>query len=74
MLENTKINLNIQNRHYLKMYFDYNQMVIEAMDQKLAAHRHYSSRQLKPMDKDLKHKEDFRVRYTRTANNKGIGI
>jgi myosin I len=38
-------------------------MVIEAMDQKLAAHRHYSSRQLKPMDKDLKHKEDFRIRY-----------
>ncbi|CAB3374689.1 Hypothetical predicted protein [Cloeon dipterum] len=37
------------------------EMLVEAMDQKLASHNHYSSRQLKPMEKDLKHKEDFRI-------------
>lgn len=35
--------------------------LLEAMDKKLANHKHYTSRQLKPMDKELKHKEDFRV-------------
>lgn len=35
--------------------------LLEAMDKKLAHHPHYSSRQLKPMDKELKHKVDFRV-------------
>lgn len=31
------------------------------MDKKLANHPHYSSRQLKPMDKELKHRENFRI-------------
>ncbi|XP_055295540.1 unconventional myosin ID [Sitodiplosis mosellana] len=35
--------------------------LLEAMDKKLAKHPHYSSRQLKPMDKELKHKTDFRI-------------
>lgn len=35
--------------------------LLEAMDKKLAQHPHYSSRQLKPMDKELKHKVDFRI-------------
>ncbi|KAF4516830.1 hypothetical protein B566_EDAN006224 [Ephemera danica] len=38
-------------------------MLLEAMDKKLATHEHYTSRQLKPMDKDLKHKEEFRIRH-----------
>lgn len=35
--------------------------LLEAMDKKLAQHPHYTSRQLKPMDKELKHKVDFRI-------------
>lgn len=35
--------------------------LLEAMDKKLANHPHYSSRQLKSMDKELKHKVDFRI-------------
>lgn len=35
--------------------------LLDAMDKKLANHPHYSSRQLKPMDKELKHREDFRI-------------
>lgn len=35
--------------------------LLEAMDKKLAKHPHYTSRQLKPMDKELKHKVDFRI-------------
>jgi myosin I len=35
--------------------------LIDAMDKKLANHPHYTSRQLKPMDKELKHKEHFRI-------------
>lgn len=38
-------------------------MLLEAMDKKLAGHKHYTSRQLSPMDKELKHKEEFRIRY-----------
>jgi hypothetical protein len=38
-------------------------MLLEAMDKKLANHKHYTSRQLNPMDKELKHKEEFRIRY-----------
>lgn len=34
---------------------------LEAMDKKLVNHPHYSSRQLKPMDKELKHRENFRI-------------
>lgn len=37
------------------------EMLLEAMDKKLSVHAHYSSRQLKPMDKQLKHKEHFRI-------------
>ncbi|XP_059470337.1 unconventional myosin ID [Neocloeon triangulifer] len=37
------------------------EILVEAMDQKLASHNHYTSRQLKPMEKSLKHKEDFRI-------------
>lgn len=35
--------------------------LLEAMDKKLSKHPHYSSRQLKPTDKELKHKTDFRI-------------
>ena len=35
--------------------------LLEAMDKKLAQHKHFSSRQLKPMDKELRHKVDFRI-------------
>ncbi|XP_037090493.1 unconventional myosin ID-like [Pollicipes pollicipes] len=39
------------------------QMLLEAMDKKLANHQHYSSRRLNPMDKELKHGEEFRIRH-----------
>lgn len=35
--------------------------LIDAMDKNLAQHPHYSSRQLKPLDKELRHKQDFRI-------------
>uniref|UniRef100_A0A1A9UX91 Myosin motor domain-containing protein n=1 Tax=Glossina austeni TaxID=7395 RepID=A0A1A9UX91_GLOAU len=35
--------------------------LLGAMDKKLNNHAHYSSRQLNPMDKELKHREDFRI-------------
>lgn len=35
--------------------------LLGAMDKSLGNHPHYSSRQLKPMDKELKHREDFRI-------------
>lgn len=35
--------------------------LLEAMDKKLGNHPHYSSRQLKPMDKELAHKINFRI-------------
>jgi myosin-1 len=38
-------------------------MLLEAMDKQLVNHKHYTSRQLSPMDKELKHKEEFRIRY-----------
>lgn len=37
------------------------EMLLEVMDKKLAHHKHFSSRQLKPMDKELRHKVDFRI-------------
>lgn len=37
------------------------EILLEAMDKKLAYHPHYTSRQLKPTDKELKHREDFRI-------------
>lgn len=33
------------------------------MDKKLADHKHYSSRQLKPMDKELEHRTQFKVKH-----------
>ena len=39
------------------------QMLIDAMDQKLAQHQHYTSRKLSPMDKELRHGSDFRIRF-----------
>lgn len=35
--------------------------LLEAMDKKLVNHKHFTSRQLKPMDKELRHKVDFRI-------------
>lgn len=39
------------------------EMLLDAMDKKLADHKHYSSRQLKPMDKELLHKIQFKVKH-----------
>ena len=38
------------------------QMLLEAMDQKLSQHQHYTSRKLNPMDKELRHASDFRIK------------
>lgn len=38
-------------------------MLLGAMDNKLANHKHYSSRQLKPMDKGLQHKIEFKIKH-----------
>ncbi|XP_039752928.1 unconventional myosin ID [Pararge aegeria] len=35
--------------------------LLEAMDKRLGGHKHYSSRQLSPTDKKLKHGVDFRI-------------
>ncbi|XP_038044734.1 unconventional myosin-Id-like [Patiria miniata] len=39
------------------------QMFLEAMNQKLANHPHYTSRALEPADKSLDHNRDFRIRH-----------
>ncbi|NP_001166048.1 myosin 1A isoform X1 [Nasonia vitripennis] len=39
------------------------EMLLEAMDKKLTAHKHYTSRQLKPTDKELEHKTQFRIKH-----------
>lgn len=39
------------------------QLLLDAMDKKLAGHKHYSSRQLKPMDKELRHKIEFKIKH-----------
>ncbi|XP_055925678.1 unconventional myosin-Id-like [Argiope bruennichi] len=39
------------------------EMLIEAMDNKLANHKHYTSRKLAPTDKTLEHRRDFRIRH-----------
>lgn len=39
------------------------QMLLDAMDQKLSQHQHYTSRKLSPLDKELRHGSDFRVRH-----------
>lgn len=38
------------------------QMLLEALDQKLLQHKHYTSRKLSPLDKELRHGSDFRIR------------
>lgn len=38
-------------------------MLLDAMDKKLADHKHYSSRQLKPMDKELEHRTEFKIKH-----------
>lgn len=38
-------------------------MLLEALDQKLANHKHYTSRQLSPTDKQLDHKVNFRIKH-----------
>lgn len=38
-------------------------MLLEAMDKKLVDHKHYASRQLKPMDKELQHRVQFRIKH-----------
>lgn len=37
------------------------EMLLEAMDNKLKGHKHYMSRQVKPSEKGLKHKVEFRI-------------
>ncbi|XP_047503625.1 unconventional myosin ID [Pieris napi] len=37
------------------------QQLLEAMDKRLSGHKHYTSRQLTPIDKQLKHGVDFRI-------------
>ncbi|KAL0839143.1 hypothetical protein ABMA28_017113 [Loxostege sticticalis] len=37
------------------------QQLLEAMDKRLSGHKHYTSRQLAPTDKKLKHGVDFRI-------------
>ncbi|XP_077866733.1 unconventional myosin-Id-like [Saccoglossus kowalevskii] len=39
------------------------QMFIHAMDQQLAKHSHYASRQLQTSDKTLEHNQDFRIKH-----------
>ncbi|RZF45163.1 hypothetical protein LSTR_LSTR007126 [Laodelphax striatellus] len=39
------------------------ELLLEAMDKELANHEHYTSRQIKPLDKTLKHKTQFRIRH-----------
>lgn len=38
-------------------------LLLETMDMKLSHHKHYSSRQVNTLDKDLKHKTQFKIRY-----------
>lgn len=38
-------------------------MLLEAMDKRLANHKHFTSRQLNPMDKELQHKTQFRIKH-----------
>ncbi|XP_012257190.2 unconventional myosin ID [Athalia rosae] len=38
-------------------------MLLEALDRKLSEHKHYTSRQLKPTDKELEHKVHFRIKH-----------
>jgi myosin-1 len=37
------------------------ELLLETMDRQLKQHNHYTSRQLKPADKNMRHKIDFRI-------------
>ncbi|XP_042216717.1 unconventional myosin ID-like [Homarus americanus] len=39
------------------------QMLLEAMENKLKVHKHFTTRKLSPMDKELKHVEEFRIKH-----------
>nr|XP_045596095.1 unconventional myosin ID-like [Procambarus clarkii] len=39
------------------------QMLLEAMENKLKGHKHFTTRKLSPMDKELKHVEEFRIKH-----------
>ncbi|KFM66883.1 Myosin-IA, partial [Stegodyphus mimosarum] len=39
------------------------EMLLDAMDMKLAAHKHYTSRKIAPTDKTLEHRKDFRIKH-----------
>ncbi|XP_071562169.1 unconventional myosin ID [Temnothorax nylanderi] len=39
------------------------EILLNAMDKKLVNHKHYSSRQLKPMDKELEHRTQFKIKH-----------
>ncbi|KAK0174543.1 hypothetical protein PV327_010303 [Microctonus hyperodae] len=38
-------------------------MLLDAMDKKLRDHKHFMSRQLNPLDKELDHKQQFRIKH-----------
>lgn len=60
-------NYNWKNVLFCNTYIEHNipffQMLLEAMDTKLADHQHYTSRQLKPTDKELQHKIHFKIKH-----------
>lgn len=39
------------------------EMLLEAMEGKLKGHKHFTTRKLSPMDKELKHVEEFRIKH-----------
>ncbi|XP_064104605.1 unconventional myosin ID-like isoform X1 [Macrobrachium nipponense] len=39
------------------------EMLLEAMEKKLKGHDHFTTRKLSPMDKELKHVEEFRIKH-----------
>ncbi|XP_034946266.1 unconventional myosin ID isoform X2 [Chelonus insularis] len=39
------------------------EMLLEAMDKRLANHKHFTTRQSNPMDKELQHKTQFRIKH-----------
>ncbi|KAK8394631.1 hypothetical protein O3P69_005830 [Scylla paramamosain] len=39
------------------------EMLLEAMENKLKGHKHFTTRKLSPMDKELKHVEEFRIKH-----------
>ena len=43
-------------------------MLLEAMENKLKGHNHFTTRKLSPSDKELKHVEEFRIRYVIFSN------